>query len=56
VAGSFTVQRLDLDGDEVQLRAVVEPESEEELGSMLAGLRERLPGFRISYVNLETLL
>ena len=56
IAAPYTLQRLDVDGDEVQLRAVVEPESQGEIGPMLAALRERLPECRISYVNLETLL
>lgn len=56
VGGPFTVQRLDFDGDVVQLRAVVETEGPEAIGSIMTTLRGRLPDCRISYVNLEQLL
>ena len=56
VAGPIVVQRLDLEGDHVQLRAVVAPDSHDELAPMVSNLRERLPACRVSYVNLESLL
>lgn len=56
VAGSYTLQRLEVDGDRLQLRAVVEPAGGEALGAMVAALRRRLPSFRISYVDLEGML
>lgn len=55
VAGPYTLQRLDVDGDHVQLRAVVQPESGAEASQLVAALNGRLPGFRVSYVNLESL-
>lgn len=56
VAGSYTLQRLDVDGGQVQLRAVVRPGTDAELSRVVSSLSDRLPGFRVSYVNLEGLL
>ncbi|MHC5004997.1 MAG: DUF4956 domain-containing protein, partial [Planctomycetota bacterium] len=56
VAGAFTVQRLDADEGQVQFRAVVSPESQAQIGAMIAALRSKLPQCRISYVNLANLL
>ena len=56
VAGAFRVQRLEVDDDQVQFRATVTPESQEQIGAMVAALRTRLPACRVSYVNLENLL
>ncbi len=56
VAGEFALQRFDVDGSSVQLRAVIEPRGSDAVGSMMATLSERLPQCRISYVNLESLL
>ncbi len=54
LAGPYTLQRLEIDGDRVQLRAVVEPISEDAIGPMVSALRQRLPSCRISYANLES--
>jgi hypothetical protein len=54
--GNFTVQRLDVEEGQVQLRAVVSPESQERILEMVSALRERMPGCRVSYVNLAHLL
>ncbi len=56
VAGPFSLQRFDVDGGHVQLRAVIEPRGADEVGPMLTALSDRLPACRISYVNLESLL
>ena len=56
IAGAFTVQRLEVEDDQVQFRATVRPESQEQIGAMVAALRTRLPACRVSYVNLANLL
>ena len=56
VVGGFKIQRLDVDEGELQFRAVVSLGGEQEVGASMARLRERLAGYRISYVNLENLL
>lgn len=55
-AGAFTIQRLDVEDGQVQLRVVVAPESQEQVLGMVSSLRERMPGCRVSYVNLANLL
>jgi hypothetical protein len=56
VADGYSLQRLDLDSDQVQLRAVVESQSPAAVAAMAASLKERLPSCRVSYVSLESLL
>ena len=56
IVGSFAVQRLEVDDGEVQFRATVSPERQDQIGPMVAALRSRLPSCRVSYVNLENLL
>ena len=56
VVGSFTIQRLDIENDHVQLRAIVAPLGHDEIGRMVAVLYQRLPGCSVSYVNMANLL
>ena len=56
VVGPFTVQRVEVEDGQVQFRAVVSPESQRQIGGMIASLRSRLPACRVSYVNLANLL
>jgi hypothetical protein len=56
VINTYTVQRLEIDEDQIQFRAVVTPDNAEQIVAMVAGLRQRLPGCRVSYVNLSNLL
>jgi len=56
VVGPFTVQRFEVDNDKVQFRAIVSPESQNEIGVIMNQLQSKLPACRISYVNLENLL
>lgn len=55
-AGSFTIQRVDVEDGQVQFRAVVAPESQEQVLAVVAAVRERLPGCSVSYVNMANLL
>lgn len=55
-ASSFAVQRLEISDGEVRFRATVQPEDGKQIAGIVSGLRERLPGCSISYVNLENLL
>lgn len=55
-AGDYIVQRLDMDGDKAQLRAIVKPRGEEEILPLMAKLQDKLPGCQVSYVNLDSLL
>ncbi len=54
--GDYSVQRLEVDGGEVRFRATVQPQDGKKIPAIIAGLRTRLPGCSISYVNLENLL
>lgn len=56
VIDRFTIQRFEIDEGQVQFRAVVSPENAEQIAAMAAGLRQRLPECRVSYVNLANLL
>ena len=53
--GAATIQRLDHDENQVQLRVVVTMK-EAEASVMLSKMRERLPGLRVSYVDVDELL
>lgn len=53
---TYTVQRMEVDAGQVQFRAVVVPDSPEQIVAMVSGIRNRLPGCRVSYVNLAHLL
>jgi len=55
-AGDYSLQRLDLDGDQVQLRAVVQAKNSDSVAAMVATLNEQIPSCRVSYVSLESLL
>lgn len=56
VVGSFSLQRVDSEGDRTEIRAVVAPESASRTLEVLSALRHRLPGCRISYVDLAGLM
>ena len=53
---TYTVQRMEIDNGQVQFRAVVVPDSAEQIVAMVSSIRERLPDCRVSYVNLANLL
>ncbi|QDT09405.1 DUF4956 domain-containing protein [Planctomycetes bacterium K23_9] len=53
VAGSFTLQRLDVESDRGQLRVSLGRRAESDTMSLVAALRQRLPDCEISYVNLD---
>lgn len=55
-AGDYVVQRLDMDGDKTQMRAIVKPASEQDILPLMAKLQDKLPGCQVSYVNLDSLL
>ena len=50
------VQRFDLEDGQVQFRANVSIGSPEETAAFMAQIREKLPNFQVSYVNLDTLI
>lgn len=54
--GRATVQRFGVIDGEVQYRVAIAPRSTERVGEMVAALRTRLPGCRISYINVKGLL
>jgi hypothetical protein len=56
LVGGCTIQRFDVDEHQMQLRAVVRPERPEQALALVEKLHEEMPGCRISYVDLETLL
>ena len=49
------VQRFDLDDGQVQFRATVSLVDPSETKSVMSELAASLPGFRVSYVNLDVL-
>jgi len=56
VGGPTQIQRFEHDDGQVQFRATVTPDSQRQITAMMADLQEKLPGCRISYVNLQNLL
>lgn len=52
----LTIQRFDIEDGQVQFRANVELEGPEDTAALMSQLQSKLPGFRVSYVNLNTLL
>jgi uncharacterized membrane protein YhiD involved in acid resistance len=56
IIGQYKIQRLECDNDQVQFRATIKPSSENEIPRMMAAIQEKLPGCRVSYVNLQNLI
>jgi hypothetical protein len=54
--GNHVVQRFELEDGFVQFRATLSNVNQANLGDLLARLQLQLPGFRLSYVNLENLI
>jgi len=52
----LTVQRFDLEDGEVQFRCTVSLENPEETSVLMSRLQTKIPQFRVSYVNLDTLI
>jgi hypothetical protein len=50
-----TVQRFDLEGGQVQFRASLALRGLEETAELMSELQSKLPGYQISYMNLESL-
>ena len=50
-----TLQRFDLEGGQVQFRASLSLRGLEETTQLMAELQTKLPGYHISYMNLESL-
>jgi hypothetical protein len=55
LAGGLTVQRYDLDRGQVQFRASVSVKGLEETTRLMSEMQSKLPGYHVSYVNLDTL-
>ncbi|MGB7343781.1 MAG: DUF4956 domain-containing protein [Pirellulaceae bacterium] len=53
VAGEFTLQRLDIEGDRGQIRVSLGRRADKDMMGIVATLRERLPDCELSYVNLD---
>ncbi len=56
LAGKVTVQRLNLEDGQVQFRAAVSLKTPKETAALVSELHERLPQFRVAYVNLDALV
>jgi hypothetical protein len=54
-SSGMTIQRFDLEDGQVQLRASLSLSGLEETTGLMAELSSKLPGYHISYMNLETL-
>lgn len=50
------VQRFDLEDGQVQFRARVSLQRPQDVTELVSSLRSQLPGFHVSYVNLDTLM
>ena len=53
--GKYALQRIDVDDEQVQFRASVDPERAGDIAAAMTTLRARLPGCRLSYTSLENL-
>ena len=56
IIGGLTLQRLDRDGDRFQLRAILSVDGTREPAGIAAKLREEMPGFEFSCVDLDDVL
>jgi len=54
-ASGLTIQRFDLEDGQVQFRASLSLRGLEETTRLMAELQSKLPGYQISYMNLESL-
>ena len=54
IAGEFTLQRLDIQGDQGQIRVSLGRRADADTMAILSALRERLPDCELSYVNLDS--
>lgn len=54
IAGEFTLQRLDIQGDQGQIRVSLGRRADADTMTILSALRERLPECELSYVNLDS--
>lgn len=54
--GSYEVQRFDVEGERVQMRAVVAPDKQNDIAALVSQLQSRLPGCQVTFVNLDSLL
>lgn len=54
IAGEFTLQRLDIQGDQGQIRVALGRRADADTMAILSALRERLPDCELSYVNLDS--
>lgn len=54
-ASGMTIQRFDLEDGQVQFRASLALSGLEETTGLMSELSSKLPGYHISYMNLETL-
>jgi hypothetical protein len=54
-SSATTIQRFDLEGGQVQFRASLSLRGLEETTELMAELQSKLPGYQISYMNLESL-
>ncbi len=50
-----TIERFDLEGGQVQFRASLSLRGLEDTTALMAELQSKLPGYQISYMNLESL-
>jgi hypothetical protein len=55
ITEGWTLHRLDCEGDEVKLRAFVTIEKEEDPNGLLEKLRESLPSYEFSFIEVENL-
>jgi hypothetical protein len=56
IAGSYTLQRLDVESGRSQVRVVLRDTSPQETVTVIAKLHERLPDCEVAYVNLNSML
>jgi hypothetical protein len=56
LAPGYTVQRMEIEAGQVRFRAVLQEADTAQIAGLVTGVRGRLPGCSVSYVNLENLL
>ena len=56
LTGGLTIQRFDLEGGQVQIRARVTPKGPKETTQMITEIKKKFPHLQVSYVNLDSLV
>ena len=56
LTGGMTIQRFDIEDDQVQIRARIVPGSSKETIQLITEIKKEFPHLQVSYVNLDSLV